>query len=126
MHGVECDQGLTLNEFLLLVSTILKYFKVSKHKTLLLLLFVNVCGLQVALGLLVLLEVSLLAEKDPAGGALERPDPFVNPLVHVAVAGGGEDLEKGREGGRREVLLFSFPYFFAHLSARLARVLPLF
>ncbi len=51
---------------------------------------------------LVLLQVGFLAEEDPAGDALEGAHTLVDALVHVAVAGGGEDL-----------------------AARLARVLPL-
>ena len=48
--------------------------------------------LEVALGLLVLLQVGLLPEVDAARQAMEGPDTFVNALVHVPVACGSKNL----------------------------------
>jgi hypothetical protein len=42
----------------------------------------------------VLLEVRLLPEVDAAGQAVEGADALVDALMHVAIAGGGEDLGK--------------------------------
>ena len=50
--------------------------------------------LEVALGLLVLLQVGLLPEVDAARQAVEGPDTFVNALVHVPVACGSKNLKK--------------------------------
>jgi hypothetical protein len=45
------------------------------------------------LRILVFLEVGLLPEVNSARKTVERTDAFVNALVHVAVAGGSENLE---------------------------------
>ena len=46
-----------------------------------------------SLGLLMLLEVCFLSEEYSARCALERPDAFVDALVHIAVRGRREDLK---------------------------------
>jgi hypothetical protein len=56
-------------------------------------LFPDFCGLKMPLRLLVFLEVGLLPEVNSARKTVERTDAFVNALVHVAVAGGSENLE---------------------------------
>lgn len=55
-------------------------------ETITFLFFVDVSGLNVTLGLLMFLKMGLLAKEDPTRCALERSDPFVYPLVHVAIA----------------------------------------
>ena len=46
-----------------------------------------------SLGLLMLLEMRFLSEENSARCALERPDSFVDALVHIAVRGRREDLQ---------------------------------
>jgi hypothetical protein len=46
-----------------------------------------------ALCFLVFLKMSLLPEIDPAWKTMEWSYTFVNALVHVAIAGGSEDLK---------------------------------
>lgn len=55
-------------------------------------LLIDLGGLDVALSFLMFLQMGLLPEEDPTGRALERPHPLVDPLMHVAIAGRGEDL----------------------------------
>jgi hypothetical protein len=50
-----------------------------------------------ALRLLVLLQVGLLSEVDSAGNTVEWSDTFVNALVHVAVTGRCENLERKKK-----------------------------
>ena len=57
-----------------------------------LLLLIDLCRLNVALSLLMLLQVGLLAEEHSARCALEWSDPLVDALVHISVAGTSEDL----------------------------------
>ena len=45
------------------------------------------------LGLLMLLEMRFLSEENSARCALERPDSFVDALVHIAVRCRREDLQ---------------------------------
>ena len=45
-----------------------------------------------ALGFLMLLQVSFLTKEYSAGRAMKRSDTLVNSLVHVSIAGRGEDL----------------------------------
>jgi len=46
-----------------------------------------------ALGLLMLLQMSLLPEKDSTGRALKRAHALMNSLMHVAIASTREDLK---------------------------------
>ena len=49
--------------------------------------------LKMALRLLVFLKMGLLPEVDSAWKTMEGSNTFVNTLMHVAIAGGSEDLE---------------------------------
>jgi hypothetical protein len=54
--------------------------------------------LEVALGFLMLLQVSFLTKKYSAGRTMKRSDTLVNSLVHVSIAGRGEDLSTSGTG----------------------------
>lgn len=72
-------------------------------ETITFLFFVDVSGLNVTLGLLMFLKMGLLAKEDPTRCALERSDPFVYPLVHVAIASRCKNLR--RESDKRKDVL---------------------
>ena len=69
--------------------------------------------------------MSFLSEVDPTGGTLEGSDSLVDPLVHVPVAGRGEDL-KSSQGGTFSYDIPAELISDNYLPAGLTRILPLF
>ena len=69
--------------------------------------------------------MSFLSEVDTTGGTLEGSDSLMDPLVHVPVAGRGEDLKSSQDGTFSDNIPAELITANNYLPAGLTRILPL-